>query len=98
MEKKQTYRNSRLQVMVTEETYAILSEIAELTKESMSSTVADLLQSLTPGLKKQLFILRKVHKLKTKEREVIKGQLEETEKKLQQDIDKSFEDIDNVLK
>jgi len=98
MEKKQTYRTSRLQVMVTEETHSILSKISELTNESLSSTVADLLQSLTPGLKKQLLILEKVHSLKSKEKKVIGEQLAKTEKKLQQDIEKSFDDIDNVLK
>jgi len=98
METKQAYRNSKLQVMVTEETYSVLFEISQLSNESLSATVAELLHSLTPGLKKQLFILRKVHKLKEKEKKVIGEQLAETEKKLQQNIDKTFVDIDNVLK
>jgi len=91
-------RNVKIQFFVTQEGHAVLSEIAELTGESLSFTVADLVQSLLPGLKKQLWILRKVNKLKAEEKKVIGEQLAKTEKKLQQDIDKSFDDIDNVLK
>jgi len=96
--KQKLPRNVKIQIFVTQEDHAILSEIAELTNESLSFTVADLVQALMPGLKKQLFILRKVHGLKSQEKKVISEQLAKTEKKLQQDIDKSFEDIDNVLK
>lgn len=98
METKPAFRNSKLQVMVTEETYSILSEIAELTDESLSFTVADLLHSLTPGLKKQLSILRKVQKLKTEQKKVVQDQLQKTEKKLQRSIDSSFVEVDNALK
>jgi len=91
-------RNFKIQFFVTQEDHAVLLEIAELTGESLSFTVADLVQALMPGLKKQLWILRKVNKLKAEEKKVIGEQLAKTEKKLQQDIDKSFDDIDNVLK
>lgn len=96
--KQKLPRNVKIQIFVTQEDHAILSEIAELTNESLSFTVADLIQALMPGLKKQLFILRKVYGLKSQEKKVISEQLAETEKKLQRDIDKSFADIDNVLK
>lgn len=91
-------RNCRIQFMVNEEDYSLLLEISELTNESLSSTVADLIQSLAPGLRKQLYILRKVHKLKTKEQEVIREQLEVQSQKLQQNIDMTIENVENIVR
>lgn len=97
MNEKKSPRNVRIQFMVTAEDYTLLSEIADLTNESLSSTIADLIHSLAPGLRKQLSILRKVHKLKTKEKEVIKEQLEVQSQKLKQDIDFTVENVENII-
>ena len=95
---KPTKRPERLQVRVAPETHKIICRIAELSDQTVSTCVNELLESLLPGLKKTLEYLEKVNKLDAKRKAQLTETLQQQERELREKIESVQDTVDRQIR
>jgi DNA-directed RNA polymerase subunit F len=91
-------RPERLQVRVAPETHKIICRIAELSDQTVSTCVNELLESLLPGLKKTLEYLEKVNKLDAKRKAQLTETLQQQERELREKIESVQDTVDRQIR
>lgn len=95
---KITKRPHRLQVRVSPETYETILKISDLSDESISQCVADLLESLLPGLKKTLQYLQDANRLDAQAKAQLAETLKQQEFELSQKLNSTIEIVENEFR
>lgn len=91
-------RPERLQVRVAPETHKIICRIAELSDQSISTCLNELLESLLPGLKKTLEHLEQIQKLDAKRKAQLTETLQQQERELMEKIESVQDTVDKAIR
>lgn len=91
-------RNRRIQINLTQELYSILSQISEITGDSMSQLTWEVLNSVTPGLKTQLKLLKTASRLKEEGNQQLAEALARHERHLVQEVDYTVENVEETIR
>lgn len=95
---KTTKRPCKLQVRVSPEIHETIVKIADLSDESISECVNDLLESLLPGLKKTLQYLEDASKLDSQAKAHLAKTLEQQTLELSEKINSTNEIVENEFR
>lgn len=95
---KPTKRPMNLQVRVAPETHNTISRIAELSDQTVSACVNELLESLLPGLKKTLEYLENANKLDAQGKAQLTKTLEQQERELREKIESVTDTVDKEIR
>jgi len=95
---KTTKRPLKLQVRVAPETHKIICRIAELSDQTVSVCVNELLESLLPGLKKTLEYLETSVRLDAKAKSHLTSVLEQQERELSEKTQSVMDTVDQEFK
>jgi len=91
-------RPKRIHLSVTPEVYDTVARLAELNETNISACVADILESMLPGMKHALALLEESRKLDTKARNDLAKALERHEQQLRQAVEYVQENTANEVK
>lgn len=80
-------RPKRLNISVTREVHDTVVRLAELSETSISACLADMLETILPGMKHSLALLEEAHKLDTKARNDLVKALERHEQQQRQAVE-----------
>ena len=95
---KTTKRPLKLQVRVAPETHKTICRIAELSEQTVSVCVNEMLEALLPGLKKTLEYLENANKLDAKGKANLTKTLEQQERELREKIDSVQDTVDKEIR
>jgi Asp-tRNA(Asn)/Glu-tRNA(Gln) amidotransferase C subunit len=95
---KPTKRPKTLQVRVAPETHKTITRIAELSDQTISVCVNELLESLLPGLKKTLEYLENASRLDAQGKAHLTKTLELQERELREKIESVTDTVDKELR
>lgn len=95
---KITKRPNKLQVRVSSEMHHTICRIAELSDQTVSVCVNELLESILPGLKKTLEYLETASKLDSKGKEHLTKTLQEQEKQLREKLESVSEIVESEFR
>lgn len=95
---KPTKRPKTLQVRVAPETHNTICRIAELSDQTISMCVNELLESLLPGLKKTLEYLENANKLDAQARATLARTLEGHENELREHVKNTMDKVGEEIR
>lgn len=95
---KTTKRPYRLQVRVSPEIYETILKISDLSDESISECVNNLLESILPGLKKTMQYLEDARKLDEQAKAHLSKTLEQQTLELSEKINSTNEIVENAFR